>query len=168
MRINENLLEKIEYESVYVSYDETTGVAASQNNYQASRLQFRIPSTLKEGELYTFSFDLSTITGSNDITVSTYPDMSNTYIVSSNVKRQKISFKYNTDVKFVNIYMGIVGRATGSYRIQNLKLEEGEIATTYLPHKSSVKAENQAIFPIGGGTKKCILYNSKGGWVLWE
>lgn len=166
MRINENLLEKIEYESVYVSYDETTGVAASQNNYQASRLQFRIPSTLKEGELYTFSFDLSTITGSNDITVSTYPDMSNTYIVSSNVKRQKISFKYNTDVKFVNIYMGIVGRATGSYRIQNLKLEEGEIATTYLPHKSSVKAENQAVFPIGGGTKKCILYNSKGGWVL--
>lgn len=168
MRINENLLEKIEYESVYVLYDEITGVATSQNNYQASRLQFRIPSTLKEGELYTFSFDLSTITGSNDITVSTYPDMSNTSIVSANTKRQKISFKYNGEVQFVNVYMGIVGRATGSYRIQNLKLEEGEISTTYLPHKSSVKAENQDIFPIGGGTKKCILYNSKGGWELWE
>lgn len=80
-------------------------------------------------------------------------------------KRSYFSFKYNKDTQSsIAVYTDLVSRMAGvGGTIKNVKIEKGDQMTPYLPHKSNVKAENQAIFPIGGGIKTSTLYSPRLG-----
>ena len=47
--------------------------------------------------------------------------------------------------------------------VKEIKLEIGENPTPFIPNKEDVKAENQAVFPIGGGITKSTLYSGYKG-----
>ena len=45
--------------------------------------------------------------------------------------------------------------------IYALGIYKDSFSEVYMPNKSNVKPRNQAIFPIGGGTRKCSLYSPR-------
>ena len=172
MRINENLINLKapldtfngkEFISRDVVGDSALMAFTNQNTFTDP-----IPE-LKKGETYTFSAYIRKIQGKSDLITISAGDRTELFDLGYTYKRISITFTYDNFIKgpYIAIYIGKASETAGNkIAVKFPKIEEGEIATTYLPHKSSVKAENQAIFPIGGGTEKCILYNSKGGWVL--
>ena len=110
---------------------------------------------LVDGEAYTFSAIVSLSEG-QESTIIVY---NNDYSINSGSsrfstkKRNSFTFVFKKDVTTkIACYAGIHGSTSSiSAEYTNIKLEKGDQMTPYLPHKSKVKAENQAIFPIGGG-----------------
>ncbi|MCW6701398.1 hypothetical protein NH288_04780 [Anaerococcus sp. NML200537] len=110
---------------------------------------------LVDGETYTFSTDLSLSKGESASIIlfdSDYKTLSGISTFSTK-GRNSFTFTYKEGVTSrLSCYAGIHGSTNGiSAEYNNIKLEKGDQMTPYLPHKSKVKAENQAIFPIGGG-----------------
>lgn len=73
------------------------------------------------------------------------------YVIVDN--KVNFTFTYNEDNQSrIGIYTDVFAKRNfvGAV-IKNIKIEKGDQVTPYLPHKTNVKAENQAIFPIGGG-----------------
>ena len=111
---------------------------------------------LTDGESYTISLDCEQTGDKTDgFTFNLYNYNLKKLINQVGVfnKRNHMTFKYEEGETYkVNLYTGIIGEYTESgANFYNIKLEEGDQMTPYLPHKSKVKSDNQAIFPIGGG-----------------
>ena len=110
---------------------------------------------LVEGATYTFSANLDLSEGSEgkvivfDKTYTVYSKMS----MFSTKNRSGLTFVYKGDSTHrIACYAGLTGSTNGiSASYTEIKLEPGDQMTPYLPHKSKVKPENQAIFPSGGG-----------------
>lgn len=110
---------------------------------------------LVEGATYTFSANLDLSEGSEgkvivfDKTYTVYSKIS----MFSTKNRSGLTFVYKGDSTHrIACYAGLTGSTDGvSARYTNIKLEKGDKMTPYLPHKSNVKPDNQAIFLAGGG-----------------
>lgn len=117
---------------------------------------------LVEGETYTFSAELTLSEGEEGTVILFDSD----YKVNS--KSTRLSTKERTSFTFVYkegmtnkiaCYAGVHGSTSGiTARYTHIKLEKGDQMTPYLPHKSNVKVENQAIF-LGGGYSKRFTHS---------
>lgn len=151
MKINPNLHKgNPNYESV----GKNTGHKG--DNYNYTYIKFENADILK-GETYTFSMDIEqTENGSGffEMALFIYPAYKDIrrYEVD---KRASYTFVYDKDYERVIFYTDRAGytRDVGA-KFKNIKLEKGDQMTPYLPHKSKVKAENQAIFPPEGEYKE--------------
>lgn len=122
---------------------------------------------LVEGATYTFSANLDLSEGSEgkvivfDKTYTVYSKIS----MFSTKNRSFLTFVYKGDSTHrIACYAGLTGSTDGiSARYSNIKLEKGDKMTPYLPHKTNVKADNQAIFPSGGGYSKRYIHSNKFG-----
>lgn len=121
---------------------------------------------LINGEIYTISLDcIQTEKGSGRFTFDLYDYNLNDLINQVGVfgKRNYMTFKYIEGQTYkINLYTDIDGKCTNiGAKFYNIKLEEGDQMTLHLPHKSKVKPENQAIFPIGGVRSKRFIQTKK-------
>lgn len=143
----------------------------------AKNINFRFDSVyidnlgLVDGETYTFSANLNLSQGETASIIlfdSDYKIQSGTATFTTE-KRSDFTFTYKEGVTSELLcYAGIHGSTNGiSAEYTNIKLEKGDKMTPYLPHKSKVKPDNQAIFPIGGGTTKSYLYRGYKEVSLW-
>ena len=122
---------------------------------------------LVDGETYTFSADLNLSEGEEASVIIFDSDYKTRIRISifSTKGRNSFTFVYKEGVTSrLLCYAGIHGSTNGiSAEYTNIKLEKGDQMTPYLPHKSKVKVDNQAIFPIGGGITKSTLYRGYKG-----
>ena len=146
MIINENL--------AYIENFELTAMN-DKNRYQSIEL----PIYLVAGRKYTISARVKQDpNGSGVITLRTYDE------AVTNIKDEKyckidddgrifLTFIYDEVSTFYVLFYTDRAKKTAGIgaSFDYVKLEKGDQMTPYLPHKSNVKAENQAIFPIGGG-----------------
>lgn len=112
---------------------------------------------LKKGETYTFSAYIKHISGKSEQTTISAGDSSKTFDLSNKYKKISISFRYDNFIKgpYIAIYVGRQGETAGNkISVKYPKIEKGDKATPYLPHKSTVKAENQAYYPPEGNYKE--------------
>lgn len=117
---------------------------------------------LIDGKTYTFSANLNLSEGEIASVIlfdSSYEILTKRLKFTTN-ERNSFAFTYKEGVTSrLALYSGIAESTNGiSAEYTNIKLEKGDKMTPYLPHKSKVKPENQAIFPIGGGITKSSLY----------
>lgn len=110
---------------------------------------------LVDGEIYTFSSNLNLSEGETSSVIlfdSDYKIQSGTSTFTVQ-KRNSFTFTYKEGVTSrIACYAGVHGSTSGiSADYTKIKIEKGDQMTPYLPHKSTVKPDNQAIFPIGGG-----------------
>ena len=123
---------------------------------------------LKENKEYTFSFNIKQTVGSGKFTLGIYnkphSKSAGRYVYNAG-GRVSLVFTYRAGVsEKLLIYSDIAGQTNESRaEIKNIKLEEGKQMSEYIPHKEDVKADNQAIFPIGGGITKSSLYRGYKG-----
>ena len=122
---------------------------------------------LVDGETYTFSANVNLSEGEETSVIlfdSSYKTQSGISTFSTK-GRNSFTFVYKANsTDRIACYAGIHGSTSGiSASYPNIKIEEGDQMTPYLPHKSKVKAENQAIFPIGGGYSKRCIQSTRGG-----
>lgn len=115
---------------------------------------------LIDGETYTLSANLKLSEGETASIIlfdSDYKIQSGSSTFTTK-ERNNFTFTYKEGVTNRLIcYAGIHGSTNGiSAEYTNIKLEKGEQMTPYLPHKSKVKADNQAIFLIGGGIPRGV------------
>ena len=113
---------------------------------------------LVDGEIYTFSSNLNLSEGETSSVMlwnSDYKIRSGTSTFTTK-KRNGFTFTYKEGVTSrVACYAGVTGRTSGiSARYTNIKLEKGDQMTPYLPHKSKVESDKQAIFPPEGEYKE--------------
>lgn len=109
---------------------------------------------LVDGETYTFSGNLNLSEGETSSVIifdSNYKVQSGISTFSTK-ERSSFSFTYKDGVTSrIACYAGVHGSTSGiSAYYTKIKIEKGDQMTPYLPHKSNVKAENQAIFLAGG------------------
>ena len=110
---------------------------------------------LVEGATYTFSANLDLSEGSEGKVIV----FNKTYTVYSQISmfstknRSGLTFVYKGDSTHrISCYAGLTGSTNGiSASYTEIKLEPGDQMTPYLPHKSNLESDNQAIYPIGGG-----------------
>lgn len=109
---------------------------------------------LIDGEAYTFSANLNLSEGESASVILFDSDykIQSAITTFSNKERNVFTFTYKEGVTSrISCYAGIHGSTSGiSAEYTNIKLEKGEQMTLYLPHKSKVKLDNQAIFVAGG------------------
>lgn len=162
MIINDNLLAG--YNGVQKIIAQNKGVAT--DNYQF--FSFQIPSDLIENRDYILSFQIKQFNGSGKSTLM----ISDKAIIKSAGSKKinvhepvEFKFKYRKDItETILIYSDLSGKTRGvGADIKNIKIEEGNVVTLYIPNKNDVKPVNQAIFPIGGGTSKSSLYRGYKG-----
>lgn len=115
---------------------------------------------LVDGETYTFSGNLNLSEGETSSVIifdSNYKVQSGISTFSTK-ERSSFSFTYKDGVTSrIACYAGVHGSTSGiSAYYTKIKIEKGDQMTPYLPHKSNVKAENQAIFLAGGGIPRSI------------
>lgn len=107
---------------------------------------------LEENKKYTISLNLSqTENGSGYVNFGRVIGSSLQDFKKNSVKdRLELTFDKTENMRIV-CYTNLAGK-TEDIGIDafNIKLEFGDKETQYIPHKSKVKAENQAIFPSGG------------------
>lgn len=111
---------------------------------------------VEEGEQYTLSFyGKQNEKGSGIYSLIFHRKAQGDQLLSKRYacnQRNSLSFVYTSEMNRFNFYADIIGEEIGvSADFIMMKLEKGDQMTPYLPHKSKVKPENQAIFPIGGG-----------------
>ncbi len=146
IQINDNL--------AHIKNFELTAIS-DRNRYE----RVTIPSDLVQGKMYTISARVKqSSNGSGVITLRTYDEGVKIMIDEKHCKIDKdgkvfLTFVYDKDSTFwVLFYSDRAMETTGiGAFFDYIKLEEGDQMTPYLPYKTNVKAENQAIFPIGGG-----------------
>lgn len=120
------------------------------------------------GQVYTLSFDSrQTNNGSGLFSCIKYDhqekEIDNQVVRVGERTIIKISGEEPSGTR-LNFYPDIAGKDSEiGISIFNIKLEEGDIATQYIPNKNIIKADNQAIFLAGGYFKKCIQDSPKGG-----
>lgn len=122
---------------------------------------------LVDGENYTFSANLNLSEGETSSVIlfdSNYKVQSGNSTFTTK-KRSGFTFTYKEGVTSrLACYAGVHGSTKGiSAEYTKIKIEKGDQMTPYLPHKSKVKPENQAVFPIGGGYQDIYPLLSKIG-----
>ena len=143
MIVNENLLPINEFH-----------IEAKDSQHNSKSISFNeLP--VEEGEKYTLSFyGKQNEKGSGSYSLIFYRNAIGDTILSKQYecnKRNSFTFVYTSEMDRFNLYADIIGETTGvSADFNMLKLEKGDQMTPYLPHKSNVKAENQAIYLAGG------------------
>ncbi|EEI83488.1 hypothetical protein [Anaerococcus tetradius] len=108
---------------------------------------------LEENKKYTISLNLNqTENGSGYVNFGRVIGSSLQDFKKNSVKdRLELTFDKTENTRIL-CYTDLAGKTDDvGLKAFNIKLEFGDAATQYIPHKSKVKAENQAIFPIGGG-----------------
>ena len=113
---------------------------------------------LVDGQTYTFSANVNLSEGETStirLYDSDYKILSGTSTFTTK-ERSSFTFTYKEGVTSrVACYAGVTGSTNGiSADYTKIKLEKGDQMTPYLPHKTKVKAENQAIFPPEGEYKE--------------
>lgn len=109
---------------------------------------------LVDGETYTFSSNLNLSEGETSSVIlfdSEYKIQSGTSTFTAQ-ERNDFTFTYKEGVTSrLACYAGVHGRTSGiSARYTNIKLEKGKEMTPYVPHKSKLESDKQAIFPPKG------------------
>lgn len=163
IQVKENLLKG--YSGTHKIEPKNNGTASDNFNYQ----KIIIPATLEENQKYTFCFRFKQFNGSGEFSVHVY-DKNNIKFAgitkfNVNDSRFYFHFTYREGVT-VNllVYADVPGETRGvGAEIKDMIIVDGYHEETggeivYLPSKNDVKAENQAIFPIGGGITKSSLY----------
>lgn len=112
--------------------------------------------TVEEGKKYTLSFyGKQNDKGSGRYSLGFFRERQGNSIFINNYacnQRNSLTFVYSSEMNRIVFYSDIPDDTMGvSADFTMIKLEKGDQMTPYLPHKSKVKADNQAIFPIGGG-----------------
>ena len=144
MRINENL---------YEGEQRLTFPRAKGNYNYIVILSDTDVDKLEENKKYTISFDVNqTYSGSGYVNFGRVKDGALQDWAEKSVNdRLELTFNKMENMRIV-CYTDVAGKTEDvGLKAFNIKLEFGDAATQYIPNKSKVKAENQAIFPIGGG-----------------
>ena len=147
MIVNENLLPINEFH-----------IEARVDGFNKKSINFNeLP--VEEGEKYTLSFyGKQNEKGSGSYSLIFHRNAIGNQILSKQYecnKRNSLTFVYTSEMARFNLYADIMGETVGvSADFTLIKLENGDQMTPYLPYKSNVKAENQAIFPVGGGYRE--------------
>lgn len=162
IQVKENLLK--DNSGTHKVEPRNKGTASDNYNY----LQITIPDKFEENQKYTFCFRFKQFNGSGEFEVKLY-NKDNTKSAGSkrcnvNDGRFYFNFIYRAGVT-VNllVYVDIAGETRGvGAEVKDMIIVEGYHEKTggeivYLPNKNDVKADNQAIFPIGGGTFKEVF-----------
>lgn len=108
---------------------------------------------LEENKKYTISCDVNqTENGSGYVNFGRVKGGALQDWAEKSVKdRLELTFNKMENMRIV-CYTDLAGKTEDvGLKAFNVKLDPGDTATQYIPHKSKVKPENQAIFPIGGG-----------------
>ena len=150
MLINPNLLDITKITHTNAPYDFNTKIARVSGNYHASRVQFELPDNLVVGQEYTFSCEIDNIDGDKELDVSAYPGLVRLGNFKADNGRQACTFKLNSEYTHIFLYLGKIEKTNGSYKIYNIKLEEGTEDTTYVPYKDNLETAKRQYF-IGGG-----------------
>ena len=156
MLINPNLLDITKTTRTGAQYDFNTKIARVINNYPSSRVQFKLPDDLVVGQEYTFSCEIDNIDGDKELDVVAYPYQGAP--IQRNLKadngRQAYTFKLNSENTHIYLYLGRREKTYGSYKIYNIKLEEGTEDTTYVPYKDNLPEDKQPLLPPEGDYKE--------------
>lgn len=168
IQVRENLLK--DHSGTYKITARNTG--ESVDNYQFKMVI--IPTELRENQEYTFCLRAKQYGGSGkfsirvtDVNYTRFPfDAS----LQANEEKVYFNFVYRPGItEKLLIYSDIHGNTRGvELDIKDIVLVEGRFERgvneiVYLPYKEDVKAENQAIFPSGGGITKSTLYSPRLG-----
>lgn len=156
MRINENL---------YEGEQRLTFPRAKGNYNYNTILSNTDVDKLEENKKYTISIDVNqTDSGSGYVNFGRVKDGALQDWTKKSVKdRLELTFNKTENMRIV-CYTDLAGKTEDvGAEVFNIKLEFGDATTQYIPHKSKAKAENQAIFPIGGGITKSFLYKGYKG-----
>ena len=154
MLINPNLLDITKTTQTYAPYNFNTKIARVVDNYVASRVQFKLPDNLVVGQEYTFSCEIDNIDGDKELNVWVYPGPEILGRLKADNGRQAYTFKLDSKNTHIYLYLGIIGKTNGSYKIYNIKLEEGTEDTTYVPYKDNLPKDKQALLPPQGHYKE--------------
>ena len=165
MVINENLVDLSQMTYTMASYDKDTKIAKVVDSYHASRLQIALPEGYKTGDTYTFSCNIDNIDGDDTMEIVTYPGTNEIKTLKSDGTKQTFKFTVADHKTNLYLYLGIRANTKGSYKIYNIKIEKGDKATPYIPSKNSLDPSKQAIFKVGGYSKRCIHSHRIGGGV---
>ena len=129
--------------------------------------QYKIPK-LKIGETYIVSFVLKQKEGgSGKSTVCIFDEniLGRPFRDEFGIGYNEFSFEYSDKTVNLLLYPDVFGQHSNgrtSY-YDNITITKGSTGDVYMPNKNSVKPENQAIFPSGGGITKSILYRGYKG-----
>lgn len=156
MIVKENLL--LGYGGTHIVEARNNGTVSDNFNYK----QIDIPTNLEENQKYTLCFKLKQFNGSGEFSIKLYDKEHMKFDRETNLQvddeRMYFNFVYRAGItEHLLIYNDISGQTRGvGLELKDIILVEGHFERgvneiTYLPHKEDVKAENQAIFPIGGG-----------------
>ena len=168
MIVKENLLSG--YGGTHFVEAKNSGVASDNYNYK----EIAIPTDCKKNQEYTCCFKVKQFNGSGEFSINIFDKYNKK---SAGLTRIKVSnenvyfnFKYRAGItEHLLIYTDISGQTRGvGLELKDIILVEGHFERggneiVYLPHKEDVKAENQAIYPIGGGITKSTLYSGYKG-----
>ena len=155
MLINPNLLDITKTTHTNAPYNFNTKIARVVDNYLYARLQFELPDNLVVGQEYTFSCEIDNIDGNKELDVLAYPytvPIVETFLADNG--RQSHTFKLNSENTHIYLYLGPREKTKGSYKIYNIKLEEGTEATTYVPYKDNLPEDKQSLLPPEGHYKE--------------
>ena len=156
MLINPNLLDITKITHTKATYDFNTKIARVSGNYHASRVQFELPDNLVVGQEYTFSCEIDNIDGDKELDVSAYPGLVRLGNFKADNGRQACTFKLNSEYTHIYLYLGKIEKTNGSYKIYNIKLEEGTEDTTYVPYKDNLPEDKQPLLPPEGNYKEIL------------
>lgn len=150
MLINPNLLDITKTTHTKAPYDFNTKITRTLENYHASRVQFELPDNLVVGQEYTFSCDIDNIDGNSELNVTAFPGTAIIGTFLADKGTQSYTFVLNDKNTHIYLYLGLGLQTKGSYKIYNIKLEEGTEATPYIPSKNILEPSKQAVFLAGG------------------
>ena len=168
IQVKENLLKG--YIGTHLVEATNKGVASDNYNYKL----IVIPTNLGENQEYTLCFKSKQFKGSGEFNIMLYNKgnikSAGGARLQANKEKQYFNFIYRREItEQLLIYTDIVGQTRGvGLELKDIVLVEGHFERgvneiVYLPHKEDVKADNQAIFPIGGGITKSTLYRGYKG-----
>ena len=165
IQVRENLGIEISQEYM-LRFNEENGEVEVLNNFTKASLRFVPIGGFIVGETYTISCNVHKNDNYGNWIMKINQDGNSFSTFKPNDGIQSITFRCEHDSDMVFIYFGDQNTPNRKYKITEFKIEEGDQMTPYLPHKSNVKAENQAVFPVGGGYSKRYIHSSPRGGAL--